>query len=100
MCGARTRSLGDADLKQAGVVAEPEVTVTALGPADSFLILASDGLWDVVPDQDAVGLVLDTGAPRPGLRRGFDVHALSGAAHGRVHVRVVRGACPYSVQRV
>ena len=38
------------------------MTLTQLSPADTFLILASDGLWDVVPNQDAVGLVLDTGA--------------------------------------
>ncbi len=50
------------------MVAEPEVTVTSLSPADAFLVLASDGLWDVVSNQDAVGLVLDTGAPRQGLR--------------------------------
>jgi len=56
------RSLGDADLKATGVTAEPEVTVTALAPGDTFLILASDGLWDVVLDHEAVGLVLDTGA--------------------------------------
>ncbi|KAK9833258.1 hypothetical protein WJX81_000555 [Elliptochloris bilobata] len=55
-----TRSLGDADLKAAGVIAEPEVTLTELLPADAFVVLASDGLWDVVPDEDAVGLVLDT----------------------------------------
>ena len=49
-------------MKAAGVTAEPEVTLSELSPADTFLILASDGLWDVIPNDDAVGLVLDTGA--------------------------------------
>ena len=56
--------MGDGDLKTAGVVAEPEVTLTELSAADTFLILASDGLWDAVPNGDAVGLVLDTGTLR------------------------------------
>lgn len=55
-----TRSLGDADLKSVGVTAEPETTTTQLGPDDSFLIIASDGLWDVMSSATAVGLVLDT----------------------------------------
>ena len=39
------------------------MTLTELSAADTFLILASDGLWDVIPNDDAVGLMLDTGAP-------------------------------------
>ena len=34
-----------------------EITVT---PADSYIILASDGLWDVVSNEEATKLVLDT----------------------------------------
>lgn len=57
---AVTRSIGDADLKGVGVTAEPEVTEFQLQPDDTFLILASDGLWDVLSNYDAVGLVHDT----------------------------------------
>ena len=39
------------------------MTLTELSAADTFLVLASDGLWDVIPNDDAVGLVLDTGTP-------------------------------------
>jgi serine/threonine protein phosphatase PrpC len=54
------RALGDADLKDKGVTAEPQITEHHLQPADAFLILASDGLWDVLSNHDAVGLVHDT----------------------------------------
>lgn len=54
------RALGDADLKDNGVTAEPEVTEVQLQPNDTFLILASDGLWDMLSNHDAVGLVHDT----------------------------------------
>jgi len=55
-----TRSLGDADAKAEGVTAEPEVTHTALAEGDEFLLLASDGVWEVLSNEEAVGLVHDT----------------------------------------
>jgi serine/threonine protein phosphatase PrpC len=54
------RAFGDADLKGKGVTAEPQITEYHLQPDDSFVILASDGLWDVLSNYDAVGLVHDT----------------------------------------
>ena len=43
---AVTRSVGDADAKAQGVSAVAETADTALGEGDTFLILATDGLWD------------------------------------------------------
>lgn len=46
---------------------EPDTTVLALSPGDKFLILASDGLWDYLSDQqavDAVRVCLASGVPR------------------------------------
>ncbi|KAG2450587.1 hypothetical protein HYH02_004427 [Chlamydomonas schloesseri] len=44
-----------------GVTAVPEVTAVELQPgADHFLILGSDGLWDVMSVAEAAGLVYDT----------------------------------------
>lgn len=54
-----TRSLGDADLKPA-VTAQPEVTQHQLSSQDEFVVLASDGLWDKLSNEEAVGLVYDT----------------------------------------
>jgi len=55
---AVTRSLGDPSMKEF-VVGAPYTTRTVLGEHDEFLILACDGLWDVVSDQNAVELVRD-----------------------------------------
>ncbi|KAL5226722.1 hypothetical protein ABZP36_014987 [Zizania latifolia] len=49
---ATSRSIGDYYLKPY-VIAEPEVTVMDRTDRDEFLILASDGLWDVVSNEAA-----------------------------------------------
>ncbi|KAH0454438.1 hypothetical protein IEQ34_016362 [Dendrobium chrysotoxum] len=53
---AMSRAIGDGYLKPY-VTAEPEVTVTERKEEDEFLILASDGLWDVVTNETACQIV-------------------------------------------
>lgn len=53
---AVARSFGDHTLKPF-VPAKPDVQAEKLGPDDEFVILACDGLWDVVTDLEAVNLV-------------------------------------------
>jgi len=57
---AVSRALGDIEFKKWGLSAEPYVTETVLGTSEEnpFLILACDGLWDVVSDQEAVDLII------------------------------------------
>lgn len=55
---AVTRSLGDSYLKSL-VTGKPFTTSTEITPEDEFLILACDGLWDVVSDAAACKLVHD-----------------------------------------
>ncbi|KAH0747942.1 hypothetical protein KY290_027174 [Solanum tuberosum] len=50
---AVSRGIGDRYLKQ-WVIAEPETTVVELNPELEFLVLASDGLWDKVSNQEVV----------------------------------------------
>ena len=52
---AMSRAIGDNYLKPY-VIAEPEVTVTERTDGDECLILASDGLWDVVSNDTACGV--------------------------------------------
>ena len=56
---AMSRSLGDGIVHTCGVSAEPEIlqmTLDANGN-DEFLILATDGLWDVIDSTQAVRIV-------------------------------------------
>eukprot|EP00871_Galdieria_phlegrea_P000342 jgi/Galph1/1308/GphlegSOOS_G6045.1 len=41
-----TRTLGDLDMRDCGIVSEPSTNRVVLSPFDKFLIIASDGLWD------------------------------------------------------
>ncbi|XP_010554672.1 PREDICTED: probable protein phosphatase 2C 30 [Tarenaya hassleriana] len=53
---AVSRGIGDRYLKQ-WVTAEPETKTLHIKPELEFLILASDGLWDKVTNQEAVDMV-------------------------------------------
>jgi serine/threonine protein phosphatase PrpC len=53
---AVSRALGDSQVKNL-VTAEPYATVTQLQPEDEFLIIACDGVWDILEDQNAVDLI-------------------------------------------
>lgn len=63
-----TRSIGDKVVKPYGVTAEPEVNEYTLYPeeGDHFVVIGTDGVWDVLNDDQAVKCVLDT-AKEPGL---------------------------------
>lgn len=59
---AVSRSIGDYFLEPF-IHQEPEIKETDLTSSDEFLILACDGLWDVVSDQEAVDIVLQEKDP-------------------------------------
>jgi len=54
---AVTRAIGDKDLKKC-VTAHPDVFDIDLTEQDELLIMASDGLWDVMSNQEAVDIAL------------------------------------------
>ena len=54
---AMSRSFGDAIVHTMGVSADPEVTEHHVDTNDIFLILATDGIWDVIDSQQSVQIV-------------------------------------------
>ncbi|KAL1942062.1 hypothetical protein VTO73DRAFT_6592 [Trametes versicolor] len=85
---AVTRSLGDSSMKEF-VVGSPYTTETELSEEDEFLILACDGLWDVVSDQAAVELVRGMADPRKAAEELLE-HAYRNYSSDNVTVLVVR----------
>jgi len=50
-----SRSIGDKMVKPIGVVATPEVKYAELGStADTFMVLASDGVWEFLTSETVV----------------------------------------------
>lgn len=54
---AMSRAFGDFVLKYHGIIATPDVSYHRLSPNDQFLVLASDGVWDVLNNEDVIAIV-------------------------------------------
>lgn len=55
---AMARSLGDTIAHSAGVISEPIITYEILDPEKmAFIVIASDGLWEFMTDQDVIAQV-------------------------------------------
>lgn len=57
---ALSRALGDFCLKDFGLISVPDVTQREISKRDKFVILATDGVWDVVSNQEALQIVSST----------------------------------------
>ncbi|XP_047083885.1 probable protein phosphatase 2C 66 [Lolium rigidum] len=54
---AMARAFGDFCLKDYGLISVPEISYRRLTEKDEFIILATDGVWDVLSNKDAVDIV-------------------------------------------
>ena len=52
-----TRSFGDKNMKKHGVTCEPDFFCKKIKDHDKFVIIASDGLWDVISENDITEFV-------------------------------------------
>ncbi|KAI5018273.1 probable protein phosphatase 2C 48 isoform X2 [Hordeum vulgare subsp. vulgare] len=57
---AMSRAFGDYCVKDYGVISAPEVTQRRINARDQFVILATDGVWDVISNEEAVQIVAGT----------------------------------------
>ncbi|CAN0394159.1 unnamed protein product [Ectocarpus sp. 12 AP-2014] len=76
---AMARSIGDLAVKRVGVIALPEVTEYVLQPEDEFLVLASDGVWEFIDNQEASSLRIASEIVQGFFDRGEDA---AGACKG------------------
>ena len=47
-----TRSFGDKEMKQYGLLGEPYIYSSFIGEKDLYVVVASDGVWDVITSED------------------------------------------------
>ncbi|PIN08409.1 Serine/threonine protein phosphatase [Handroanthus impetiginosus] len=57
---AVSRAFGDYYIKDFGLISDPEITQRKISSRDQFAILATDGVWDVISNQEAVEIVAST----------------------------------------
>ncbi|ESQ49498.1 hypothetical protein EUTSA_v10020968mg [Eutrema salsugineum] len=57
---AMSRAFGDYCIKEYGLVSVPEVTQRHISIRDQFVIMATDGVWDVITNQEAIDIVSST----------------------------------------
>ena len=54
---AMSRSFGDKVAKKVGVISEPEVKIFDYNYGDKFVVIASDGLWEYVSNEEVLDIV-------------------------------------------
>ncbi len=90
---AVSRSLGDLDFKEPRrfVESDPDVSKTKIRGDDSYVILASDGLFDVLSDEDAVACANEAlGLKGRGAKMAFGSLAQAQAAAGAAADKLLR----------
>ncbi|KAK7374006.1 hypothetical protein VNO80_07429 [Phaseolus coccineus] len=59
---AMSRAFGDFCLKDYGLISVPDVFYRKITPQDQFVVLATDGIWDVLTNHEVISIVAS--APR------------------------------------
>ncbi|KAG6539204.1 probable protein phosphatase 2C 73 [Zingiber officinale] len=54
---AMARAFGDFCLKDFGLISTPQISYRKLTDNDEFVVLASDGVWDVLPNKEVIKIV-------------------------------------------
>ncbi|KAG6486176.1 hypothetical protein ZIOFF_054746 [Zingiber officinale] len=66
---AMSRAFGDYCVKDFGVISEPQVTQRIISNKDRFVVLATDGVWDVISNEEAIRIVSASKDPRRSAQR-------------------------------
>ncbi|XWS58950.1 hypothetical protein CRYUN_Cryun08bG0078200 [Craigia yunnanensis] len=59
---AMARAFGDFCLKDFGLISVPEISYRRLSEKDEFIVLATDGIWDVLSNKEVVDIVASAAA--------------------------------------
>ncbi|OMP11874.1 phosphatase 2C (PP2C)-like protein [Corchorus olitorius] len=66
---AISRAFGDYCVKEFGLISVPDVTQRNITTNDHFVILATDGVWDVISNEEAVEIVSSTSEREKSAKR-------------------------------
>ena len=87
-----TRAFGDFDLKDKGVISEPHVISKEidLNVKNQFLILACDGIWDVLSEDDIMQIIMFNNKESEDLARNIMKSAISKEAWDNLSIFVIK----------
>ena len=86
---AMSRSVGDQVAHAVGVSSEPDCGVRRLSPDDKFLVAATDGLWEFLPNAEVVARVAEVSSQSGSPRACVDHLVREATARWLAHERVV-----------
>ncbi|KAH0451078.1 hypothetical protein IEQ34_021770 [Dendrobium chrysotoxum] len=72
---AMARAFGDFCLKDFGLISVPEISYHRITEKDEFIVLATDGIWDVLSNKEVVDIVASAAA-RSSAARSLVEHAV------------------------
>lgn len=65
---AMSRAFGDFLLKDHGIIAVPEIFYHRVTPNDQFIVLATDGIWDVLNNNQVASIVMEAESEQAAAR--------------------------------
>ena len=84
-----TRCIGDRRLRHLGLSSEPELRCCARAPTDVGIVLASDGLWDVMDEARVLHCLTHTARPADMLAKRLVLEAMDRGTTDNVTCAVV-----------
>lgn len=84
-----TRCIGDRKLRKFGLISEPEITVVPKQPTDQALVLASDGMWDVLTKAHVLHCLKNTAKSPDMIAKRLVTEAMDRGTKDNVTVLVV-----------
>ncbi|XP_047172171.1 probable protein phosphatase 2C 72 [Vigna umbellata] len=74
---AMSRAFGDFMLKDHGIIAIPDISHRTLTSSDQFIVLASDGVWDVLSNEEVSSIVWEADTENEAARAVVEAAALA-----------------------
>lgn len=88
---AMSRAIGDLCFRRYGVICDPEVMTQTRSMDDEYLLLATDGLWDVLTNEEAYRIIRHTIATNQ--REGVELpDCIQSAANRLTRIAMDRGS--------
>lgn len=88
---AMSRAIGDLCFRQYGVICDPDVSTMTRSTEDEYLLLATDGLWDVLTNEEAYRIIRHTVASNKAQGMGLEA-CIQNSVNRLINIALDRGS--------